>query len=224
MKFTLLLTTMNELAGLEAIWNGIPFQLFDEAIVIDRNSTDGTAEFLRRMSMKPLQQDQPGRGNAIREAMEKVKTDAVVLMASDGNDDTRYIIPLVSKFQEGYDIVAGSRFMKGGHTDDSDDPLKIRRLANRAFTLLVNILWDARLTDATYGLRVFRKSTWDKMGIAAKNNETEFLMSIRASKMKLKVAEIPTVEGTRAGGKVKAKSIPTGISLVKSLLSEIWRS
>jgi hypothetical protein len=39
----------------------------------------------------------------------------------------------------------------------------------------------------------------------------------------LRVAEIPTVEGKRAGGVVKARSIPTGLSFLRILLSEIER-
>jgi len=53
-------------------------------------------------------------------------------------------------------IVSGSGFWKGGSTDDSDDPFGIRRFGNRFFTFLVNLLWNAHLSDATYGLRAYR--------------------------------------------------------------------
>ena len=48
-----------------------------------------------------------------------------------------------------------------------------------------------------------------------------YQMSIRAMKLGLKVAEIPTVEGKRIGGVSTAKSIPTGLLFLRFLLKEI---
>jgi hypothetical protein len=42
----LVITTMNEFAGLKSIWRKIPFECFDRVIVVDAHSTDGTLEFL----------------------------------------------------------------------------------------------------------------------------------------------------------------------------------
>ena len=49
---------------------------------------------------------------------------------SDGNEDPADISRLVEKLRDN-DIAVASRFMIGGHSDDSDDPLLIRRLGNR---------------------------------------------------------------------------------------------
>jgi glycosyltransferase involved in cell wall biosynthesis len=145
-------------------------------------------------------------------------------MASDGNDDPRYIPPLLAKIAEGYDVVSGSRFAEGGDTDDSDDPLGIRRLGNRLFTYLVNVLWKAEYTDSTYGMRAFTREAWSRLNMNATRNETEFLMSIRSVKLGLKVCQIPIVEGRRIGGEVKARSLTTGLSFVKIIIRELFRS
>ena len=44
-KKTLLLLTFNEIDGSKALYDKIPFNLFDEVYVIDGNSSDGTIEF-----------------------------------------------------------------------------------------------------------------------------------------------------------------------------------
>ena len=155
--------------------------------------------------------------------MSLITQDIVVLMASDGNDDPKYIPALLAKIDEGYDVVSGSRFAPGGTTDDSDDPYGIRRLGNRFFTCLVNVLWNAKYSDAAYGLRAFRTDAWIKMQMNAKYNETEFLMSIRSAKLGLNVIQIPIVEGKRAGGEVKAKTFSTGWSLMKVIMRELVR-
>lgn len=219
----LLLTTMNEINGLRAIWDHIPFKLFQRTLVIDGGSKDGTIEFLTEKKCLVLIQAKPGRGNAIREAMEKIAEDVIVLMASDGNDDPRYIPDLLAKIAEGYEIVSGSRFAPGGRTDDSDDPFGVRRFGNRFFTTIVNSFWNSDYTDATYGLRAFTREAWNRLGIEAARNETEFLMSIRAAKLGLKVCQIPVEEGMRVGGEVKARTFPTGWCFTKIIVRELFR-
>jgi len=50
----------------------------------------------------------------------------------------------------------------------------------------------------------------------------EFQISIRAVKKKLRIVEIPTIEGDRIGGQSTAHSIPTGLKVLRVLLREIW--
>jgi glycosyltransferase involved in cell wall biosynthesis len=217
----LILTTMNELEGLRSIWDKIPFNLFNRTIAVDANSTDGTREFLADKDCELLTQKLPGRGNAIREAMEAVRGDVVVLMASDGNDDPKYIPDLLSKLDEGFDIVSGSRFAEGGKTDDTDDPIGVRRFGNKLFTLIVNAVWHASYSDATYGMRAFRTSAWRRIDLKPQRNETEFLMSIKAAKLGLKTTQVPMIEGRRVGGEVKARTLTTGWHFLKLIASEL---
>lgn len=219
----LIITTMNELQGVRSIWDKIPFELFGRVIVVDNHSTDGTIEFLADKRSEIWTQKTPGRGNAIREVMEQISEEIIVLFASDGNDDPRYIPALLAKIDEGYDLVTGSRFLEGGATDDSDDPYGTRRFGNRVLTFLVNFFWNAHLTDSTYGMRAFRMGAWKKMKIDAKLNETEFMMSIRATKLGLKLVQIPVVEGNRVGGEVKARSLSTGWSHLKLVFAELLK-
>ena len=214
---------MNEIDGLRSIWTSIPFEFFSRVLVVDGHSTDGTLEFLADKGCEVLSQKSPGRGNAIREAMERVDEEVVIFMSSDGNDDPRYVPGMLAKMADKYDIVTGSRFTGEGRTDDSDDPVGIRRFGNRVFTMLVNLLWDGRLTDSLYGLRAVRVSAWSRMKIDATKNETEFLMSIRACKLGLKIGEVPVVEGRRVGGKVKATTLSTGWCLLGVLVRELFR-
>ena len=45
MKISLVLLTLDELPGLEALFDQIPFDAVDEAFAVDGGSTDGTLEF-----------------------------------------------------------------------------------------------------------------------------------------------------------------------------------
>jgi len=61
----------------------------------------------------------------------------------------------------------------------------------------------------------------NRMKMNSKWNETEFLMSIRSAKLGLRVLQIPVIEGKRAGGEVKAKTVSTGWSLLKVVMREL---
>jgi hypothetical protein len=82
-------------------------------------------------------------------------------------------------------------------------------------------MWGSNLTNSTNGLRAFRTSALEKMRLNASHFEAEFLMSTRATKLNLRVAEVPTVEGSTVGGKVQAKTTKVGIALLRVVVREM---
>ena len=221
MKRSLILFTRNEIEGLRTIFPKIPFEIVDEVLAVDGHSTDGCVEYLQDKGIRVVQQKRLGRGNAMIEAVEQCSGDIIAFLSSDGNEDPRAISQLIGKLGH-CDMAVASRFMKEAYSDDSDDPLLIRRFGNRLFTSLVNLIWNANVTDATNGLRAIRRSAWNKLGIDSEYHEAEFQMTIRAAKLGMKIAEIPTVEGRRIGGKRYASTWKMAWTFTKHLIREIW--
>jgi glycosyltransferase involved in cell wall biosynthesis len=56
MNITLVLLTMNELEGSKAMFKKIPWQAFEEALVLDGNSTDGTRQFFESKGIRVVSQ------------------------------------------------------------------------------------------------------------------------------------------------------------------------
>ena len=119
------------------------------------------------------------------------------------------------------DFVVATRFAHGGRTDNTDDPMKILRLGNRFLTHSVNLVWGSNLTDSTNGLMAFRTSAWEKMRLNASHFEVEFLMPISATKLRLRGEEVSTLEGSRVGGEVQAKTSKVGIALLHVVVREM---
>jgi len=220
MTKTLIIFTRNELEGLKWICPRIPFSLFDEVFAIDGRSTDGTIEFLQKMGIAVYRQKKMGRVNAMIEAMEQAHGYAVVFLSADGNEDPKDI-PVLLSLLDGNDIVIASRFMKGGRSDDSDDPLLFRRAMSILLAKLVNLRWRIRVTDATNGLRAIKRSLWEKATIAPGYHSAELQLTIQAAKMKGRLAEIPTVEHRRLGQVRKASAFKMAVSLQKVFLKEL---
>lgn len=224
MKSTLVVLTLNEIEGVKEIYKHIPFASLDEILVVDGGSIDGTVEFFRSWSIRVVVQKQKGRGDAFHLAKKEAKGDCLVFFSPDGNEDPKDIPKLIEKIKEGYDIAICSRFAKGGHNEEDEALLPWRAWANRIFTFLANLFWNRGkyITDTINGFRAITKESFDKIKIDAPGFVIEYQMSIRAMKLNLKVAEIPTYEGNRIGGESTAKSIPTGILFVKFLIRELF--
>ena len=65
MKKTLVMYTMNEIEGVKGIFEKIPIDLFDQFIVMDNHSNDGTVEFLEEHDVNVIQQKNPGRRSEV---------------------------------------------------------------------------------------------------------------------------------------------------------------
>lgn len=223
MKSTLVILTLNEIEGIRAVYKNIPFSQVDEILIVDGGSIDGTVEFFNAQGVKIIIQELKGRGEAFRIARREAKGNYLIFFSPDGNEDPNDIPKLISKLDEGYDMVIASRFKKGGHNEEDELFLPWRAWANRIFTFLANVFWNKGryTTDTINGFRAITKEAFDRMKINAPGFVIEYQMSIRAMKLNLKVKEIPTYEGNRIGGESTARSIPTGILFLKLILIEL---
>ena len=222
MKSTLVILTLNEIEGVRAIFPKIPLQQVDEVFVVDGGSTDGTIEFFKEKGMRVIVQEVRGRGEAFRIATREAQGEHLVFFSPDGNEDPNDIPRLLKLLEDGCDMAIASRFLKGSRNEEDQQFLKFRRWANRAFTRTADLLWRGRISDTINGYRAVRKQAFIRMAVDAPGFVIEYQMSIRAMKLRLKVAEIPTQEGNRIGGESKAKSIPTGLIFLKVLWRELW--
>ena len=141
MKKTLVMYTMNEIEGVKGIFEKIPIDLFDQFIVMDNHSNDGTVEFLEEHDVNVIQQKNPGRTNALIEAIEHASGDIIVNLSSDGNENPEDIPKILKKFEEGYEMVTASRFLPESKVDVEDDKLRIRVFGNKICAMLVNLCW-----------------------------------------------------------------------------------
>lgn len=219
---TLVILVKNEVAGLNAIFDTIPVSAIAEVFAIDGKSTDGSKEFLEQKGIKVYRQENLGRAEAFRRGIQLATHEHIIFFSPDGNEDPKDIIPLVSLLGEDCDMAVGSRFMKGGRSDDDDVPLPIRGFGNKGFTWIANVLWHGNLTDSINGFRAIKKAVYNYLKPDADGFGIEYQLSIRALKRGYKIKEIPTYEGDRIGGQSTARTIPTGLYFVKLLLREVW--
>lgn len=218
---TLVILTRDHIEGLKSLIRKIPFETVDEFFAVDFKSKDGTVEFFERHQIPVVKQQKPGRGEAFRLAAQKAKGEYLIFFSPDGNENPSDIPKLVSLLEAGNDLVIASRFMKNSRNEEGDKVFKFREWANKAFTLAVRLFWGGKVTDTINGYRGIRKSLFKRLNLDASGFAIEFQMTIRALKLKAKIAEIPTIEGNRIGGQSTSYAIPTGFKFIYYLLREI---
>jgi len=190
-----------------------------EVILVDGKSTDRTVEKALQLwpEIKVINQPGRGKGNAMRAGFEAATGDIVVTLDADGSlapeELPRYIGPLF----EGYQMVKGSRFCRGGGT--SDMPL-FRRFGNFIFTKMANLVCGCHYTDLVYGYHAFRRQILDSLCLRSDGFEIDTEMYIRAARIGLKVKEVPSYEARRLAGTGKLRSFHDGARILRTILRE----
>jgi glycosyltransferase involved in cell wall biosynthesis len=224
MKVSLVFLTFNEIVGLKALFDKIPFDSVAEVFAVDGGSTDGTVEFFKEKGITVYGQSIRGRGEAFRIAFEKAKHEALILYSPDGNEDPNDIPKFAPLLERGYDIVIGTRMVKGARNEEDDQLFKWRKWANNGFTIMANVTWNrgTYVTDTINGFRAISKKAWKELSPDGSGYTIEFQSSIRAFKKGLKIAEFPTHESNRIDNRVGSPSIGTGIAFVRVYFSELF--
>lgn len=201
----------------------------DQIFVVDGGSTDGTAEYARKMGYAVILQKKKGLRNAYMETLPFVQAEAVITFSPDGNCVPEVIPLLKEKMQEGYDMVIASRYAKGAKSYD-DDP--ITAFGNWFFTATVNLLFGVRYTDVMGIFRAYKKQIIYDLGLDKDSSyqavekvfctdvSWEPLLSARAAKRKLKVLDIPADEPRRVGGDRKLQVIRWGAAYYSQFIKE----
>jgi len=233
MKATLFVPVLNEIEGMTAVMPEIKREWFEQILIADGNSTDGTAEKARELGFEVYVQKRPGIRHAYIEAWPLIRGDVVITFSPDGNCLPRDIPPLLAKLGEGYDMVIGSRYFGGARSED--DGL-ITGFGNWLFTRLINSLHGGAYTDAMGIYRAYRTSLFyeldlhrEKSYVTEKICRTvmgiEPLLSVRAAKRKLRIAEVLAVEPKRIHGQRKLQIIRWGGAYLLQVFREryYWR-
>ena len=220
-KAAVIVPTLNEEKNITSVIQELKYLGFANILVIDGNSTDRTVAFAERLGVHVIHQNGKGKGNALRQAFNYygLNGDPVVVMDADGSMNPGELVCLIEALERGADLVKGSRFLGHG---GSEDLTLLRRLGNRIFVSLVNLIWSTRYTDLCYGYAVFKRDAIERLypHLRSKNFEIETEIFIKAKKLGLKVVEVPSVEMRRKHGKSNLKAYKDGFHILRTVIRE----
>ncbi|XP_014239525.1 dolichol-phosphate mannosyltransferase subunit 1 [Cimex lectularius] len=218
-KYSIILPTYNERDNLPIIIWLITKYLDEtkidyEIIVIDDGSPDGTLEVAKQLQdlynqdgknkivLRPREK-KLGLGTAYIHGIKHATGNFVIIMDADLSHHPKFIPEFIKKQKEGdFDIVSGSRYIKGGGVSGWD--LK-RKLISRGANFLTQFLLRPRASDLTGSFRLYKKNVLQTlvMNCVSKGYVFQMEMIIRARHLGYKIGEVPITFVDRVYGESK---------------------
>jgi glycosyltransferase involved in cell wall biosynthesis len=161
-----------------------------EVVVGDNGSTDGSREIAESMGARVVLVPQKGYGSALMGGIGAALADYIVMGDADSSYDFRDVPRFVAQLQAGADLVIGNRF-RGGIKPGAMPPLH-KYFGNPALSRLGRIFFQSPVGDFYCGLRGFRRNAYERMGLRTTGMEFATEMVVKATLLKLRIAEVPT--------------------------------
>ncbi len=205
---TIVLPVMNETFSLEEtvriILRGARSKVREILIVVCRRTTADAMAVVRRLQeshpelVVVHEQRLPHLGGAMREAFDLARGSHLVMMASDLETDPHDVTALIASAERHpAAITATSRWLKGGSFHGYST---VKLFLNRIFQALFAVLYGQRLTDMTYGYRIYptrlvQSIRWEEL-------RHPFLLEalVKPLRLGMQVIEIPSVWRARQEG------------------------
>ena len=163
-----------------------------EIIIINDGSKDNSKKILndnKKLYTKVIHLDKNfGKGRAVIEGIKNSTKEYIVIQDADLEYDPNDLLPMIKLVSEDKaDVVYGSRFRGNGPVRAS---LFVNRFANFIISSLTNIFSNLSLTDIECCYKVFKKKDINQITIEEKRFGIEPELTIKLSKLKLRIFEI----------------------------------
>jgi glycosyltransferase involved in cell wall biosynthesis len=217
---SVVIPTLNEAENLPHVFERLPRDI-DELVLVDGASVDETVEVARSLypRVRIVAQARPGKGNALAAGFAACSGDIIVMLDADGSTDAGEIPRFIAALMDGADFAKGSRFLAGG---GSEDLTALRRVGNRFFSKLVNLLYGTRYSDLCYGYNAFWATCLPALNVDCDGFEVETLIAVRVAKAGLDVREVPSFERLRVHGASHLHPFRDGLRVLSTILRE-WQ-
>ena len=169
---------------------------YDEIIVVDDGSKDGTPQVARSLGCRVLVHPQNlGYGGAqktgYKEALQR-NADVAVMVHGDNQYDPALVPSFVSKISdEGCDLVTGTRMVLGDVLEKGMPMWKF--IPNRCLTWLENSVFGSHLTDYHNGFRAYSAKFLRELPLDLLSDKFDFDTDIiiQGAIRKYKIGEVP---------------------------------
>jgi dolichol-phosphate hexosyltransferase len=185
----------NEAAGVREVIGRMPPDV-DEIVVVDNNSTDGTAAVAAALGARVVPERTPGYGAAYKAGLRAVRSDVVVTLDGDGTYPPEEIPRLVDLLAaRGLEFVSAGRFPLA----DPRAMSATNRLGNWVLTAATAVLFGRRIRDSQSGMWVFRRTVLGRLQLKSDGMAFSEEIKLEALSRGLRFAEDHIPYGTRTG-------------------------
>lgn len=138
-----------------------------------------------------------GFANALRTGFRSSSGEVVIPVMGDLCDDLATIKAMLEKIDQGYDIVCGCRYIKGGRRQGGS---RLKGLLSAGAGWTLYYLLGIPTHDIANAFKMYRKNVLDGIDIKAKGFEISMEIPLKGYYKGFKITEVPTVWKEREKG------------------------
>jgi glycosyltransferase involved in cell wall biosynthesis len=180
-----------------------------EIVVVYDFDADTTVPVIARLApelpgLRGLRNDL-GRGvlNAMKAGIAGTDAPLVLISMADGSDEPHVVDPMVALARGGADVVAASRYMRGGRQLGGP---RLKRLLSRTAGLTLHWFAGVQTHDATSNFKLYSRQFLDAVTIESTAGfELALELTVKATILDRRVAEVPTTWRDRTAGQSNFK-------------------
>jgi dolichol-phosphate mannosyltransferase len=140
--------------------------------------------------------NQKGFGSALRLGFKHVKGDLIVITMADLCDDPATINEMAKKIDEGFDVVAGSRYSKGGGIVG----YTFKQWISSNVSRMINIFSTVKCRDITNAFKMYKKEVLENVETTSNSFDISAELTLKAAQKGYKISQVPTVWKNRNVG------------------------
>lgn len=180
-----------------------------EVLVVDTMTPmDGTPEACREIGVTYVHREGGNfYGDAVRTGINKCKGNYVIFMDADGSHYPDFLKTLFSH-RESADVVIASRYVDGGHTENSKLLVLMSRVVNLGYSLVLGI----KCKDVSNSFKLYRGDQLRELTLKCNNFDIveELLYKLIKKNSNVKLLELPFTFKQRMFGETK-RDLPSFI-------------
>jgi glycosyltransferase involved in cell wall biosynthesis len=219
----------NAARTLEKTFRELPHEIVDETVLVDDASRDETVARARELGIRHVIRHPENRGyganqkTCYRKALE-LGADVVVMVHPDYQYTPRLITAMTALIASDlFDVVLGSRILGTGALRGGMPLYKY--LANRALTLVQNLLVGYKLTEYHTGYRAFSREVLERLPLEENSDDFVFdnQMLVQAIHFGYSIGEItcPTRYAAESSSISFARSLKYGIGVLATSIQSV---
>ena len=176
-KVVVVLPAYNAESTLQQTVDELPWDVVDDALLVDDASSDNTVELARHLNLHTIRHERnTGYGGnqktCYRAALAR-GADVVVMIHPDYQYSPKLVAAMASMIAYGeYDAVLGSRILRGSAW--ASDMPRWKYIANRLLTLVQNILMGTKMSEFHSGFRAFSREVLENLPLLANSDDFVF--------------------------------------------------
>jgi len=170
-------------------WEGLKQAGVSGEIIIVDSSSDQTPQVALARGAHILRTPKRGLGQAYIDAIPYIRGEFIIMGDCDLTYEFRNLQPFVDSYKAGHEFVMGSRF-KGTIEDGAMPPLH-RYFGTPLTTWFLNRLYKSHYSDIHCGMRGITREALVRLRLTSSAWEYASEMVLKASRIGLRVAEVP---------------------------------